>query len=139
MAVNFAPAVSAVGSATLAVHEIMTQVLHIKEEALKCKRPLSNIVFMGTGEPLDNFINLMKAVRIINSHKGINIGARHITISTVGVVPKIKELAREGLQVELAISLHGYDNPSRNVLMPVNQKYPFDELIAACREYVRYN
>jgi len=117
--------------------EIITQVLHVKQEALQHKRPLTNIVFMGTGEPLDNFINLMKAVRIINSNKGINIGARHITISTVGVVPKIKELADEGLQLELAISLHGYDNPSRNVLMPVNKKYPFDELIAACREYVR--
>lgn len=79
----------------------------------------------------------MKAIRLINSNQGINIGARHITISTVGVVPKIKELSQEGLQVELAISLHGYDNPSRNVLMPVNKKYPFDELIAACREYVR--
>jgi 23S rRNA (adenine2503-C2)-methyltransferase len=128
----------------LSCAEIVTQVLHLKEEALKPaspqgghQRPLSNIVFMGTGEPLDNFINLMKAVRIINSNKGINIGARHITISTVGVVPKIKELAQEGLQVELAVSLHGYDNPSRNVLMPVNKKYPFDELIATCREYVR--
>jgi 23S rRNA (adenine2503-C2)-methyltransferase len=121
----------------LSCAEIVTQVLQVKEEALKHSRPLSNIVFMGTGEPLDNFINLMKAIRIINSNKGINIGARHITISTVGVVPKIKELAQEGLQVELAVSLHGYDNPSRNVLMPVNKKYPFDELIAACREYVR--
>jgi 23S rRNA (adenine2503-C2)-methyltransferase len=117
--------------------EIVTQVLHVKEEALKHKRPLTNIVFMGTGEPLDNFVNLMKAVRTINSNQGINIGARHITISTAGVVPKIKELAAEGLQVELAVSLHGYDNPSRSVLMPVNKKYPFDELIAACREYVR--
>jgi len=117
--------------------EIVTQVLHIKQEALKQKRPLTHIVFMGTGEPLDNFSNVMKAVRMINSNQGINIGARHITISTVGVVPKIKELAQEGLQVELAVSLHGYDNPSRNVLMPVNKKYPFDELIAACRDYVR--
>jgi len=117
--------------------EIVTQVLHVKEEALKHKKPLTNIVFMGTGEPLDNFVNLMKAVRTINSKQGINIGARHITISTAGVVPRIKELAGEGLQVELAVSLHGYDNPSRNVLMPVNKKYPFDELIAACREYVR--
>jgi len=124
-------------SRNLTCAEIVTQVLHVKQEALKHKRPLTNIVFMGTGEPLDNFSNLMKAVRIINSNKGINIGARHITISTVGVVPKIKELAQEGLQVELAVSLHGYDNPSRNVLMPVNKKYPFDELIAACRDYVR--
>ncbi len=124
-------------SRNLTCAEIVTQVLHVREEALKHKRPLTNIVFMGTGEPLDNAVNLMKAIRIINSDKGMNIGARHITISTVGVVPRIKELAREGLQVELAISLHGYDNPSRNVLMPVNKKYPFDELIAACREYVR--
>ena len=124
-------------SRNLSCAEIVTQVLHVKEEALKHKRPLTNIVFMGTGEPLDNFVNLMKAIRLINSDKAINIGARHITISTVGVVPKIKELAEEGLQVELAISLHGFDNPSRNVLMPVNKKYPFDELISACREYVR--
>jgi 23S rRNA (adenine2503-C2)-methyltransferase len=121
----------------LTAAEILTQVMHVKEEALSHKKPLTNIVFMGTGEPLDNFDNLMKAVRTINSAKGINIGARHITISTVGVVPRIKELASQGLQLELAISLHGFDNPSRNVLMPVNKKYPFDELIAACREYGR--
>lgn len=124
-------------SRNLTCAEIVTQVLHIKDEALKHKRPLSNIVFMGTGEPLDNFTELMKAIRIINSPLGINIGARHITISTVGFVPKIKELAQEKLQLELAISLHGYDNESRNVLMPVNRKYPFDELMAACREYVK--
>lgn len=117
--------------------EIVAQILRVKKEAEGFKRPLSNIVFMGTGEPLDNFDNLMKAVRIINSGKGMNIGARHITISTVGVVPRIKDLAEQGLQVELAVSLHGFDNPSRNVLMPVNRKYPFDELIAACREYAR--
>ena len=121
----------------LSCAEIVSQVLHVKEEALKHKRPLSNIVFMGTGEPLDNFSNLMKAIRLINSDKGIGIGARHITVSTVGLVPKIKELAQQGIQIELAISLHGYDNESRNVLMPVNRKYPFDELIEACREYVR--
>lgn len=115
--------------------EIVTQVLHVKDEALKHKRPLTNIVFMGTGEPLDNYTNLMKAIRTINSPKGINIGARHITISTVGLVPKIKELINEKIQIELAISLHGYDNESRNVLMPVNRKYPFDELINGCREY----
>jgi len=121
----------------LTAAEIVTQVLHVKEEALKHRKPLSNIVFMGTGEPLDNFDHLMKAIRLINSPKAINLGARHITISTVGVVPRIKELAAQGLQLELAISLHGFDNPSRNVLMPVNRKYPFDELIAACREYGR--
>ncbi len=121
----------------LSCAEIVTQVLHVREESKKHERPLSNIVFMGTGEPLDNFQNLMKAIRIINSDKAINIGARHITVSTVGLVPKIKELAQQGIQIELAISLHGYDNESRNLLMPVNRKYPFDELIEACREYVK--
>ncbi|MBI5415737.1 MAG: 23S rRNA (adenine(2503)-C(2))-methyltransferase RlmN [Candidatus Omnitrophica bacterium] len=117
--------------------EILAQVLHVQEESLNHKRPLSNIVFMGTGEPLDNFDNLFKAIRTINSDKGIGIGARHITISTVGLVPKIKELAKQNLQIELAISLHGYDNESRNLLIPVNRKYPFDDLIAACREYFK--
>ncbi len=121
----------------LSCAEILTQVLHVKEEALTHQRPLSNIVFMGTGEPLENFDNLFKAIRIINSDKGIGIGARHITISTVGLVPKIKELAKQNLQIELAISLHGYDNESRNLLMPVNRKYPFDELIDACREHFK--
>ncbi len=121
----------------LSCAEILTQVLQVKDEALRHKKPLSNIVFMGTGEPLDNFSNLMKAIRIINAERGMNIGARHITISTVGIAPRIKELSREGLQVELAVSLHGYDNESRNLLMPVNRKYPFDDLIAACREYVK--
>jgi 23S rRNA (adenine2503-C2)-methyltransferase len=117
--------------------EIVTQVLHVKEEALKHARPLTNIVFMGTGEPLDNYENLMKAIRLINSPHAIGIGARHITISTVGLVPKIKELMKEKIQIELAISLHGYDNDSRNLLMPVNRKYPFDDLIQACREYAK--
>jgi len=122
-------------SRNLTCAEIVTQVLHVKEESLKHDRPLSNIVFMGTGEPLDNFDNLFKAIRIINAKNGIGIGARHITISTVGLVPRIKELAKQNLQIELAISLHGYDNESRNLLMPVNRKYPFDELVAACREH----
>jgi len=124
-------------SRNLSCAEIVTQVLHVKEESRKHKRPLTNIVFMGTGEPLDNFPNLMKAIRIINSNKAINIGARHITVSTVGLVPKMNELAQQGIQIELAVSLHGYDNESRNVLMPVNRKYPFDELMEACREYVK--
>lgn len=124
-------------SRNLTCAEIVTQVLHVKEEALKHARPLSNIVFMGTGEPLDNFDNLFKAIKIINAEKGIGIGARHITISTVGLVPRIKQLAEQNMQIELAISLHGYDNESRNLLMPVNRKYPFDELIAACREHFK--
>ncbi len=121
----------------LSCAEIMGQILKIKQEAQRYKKPLSHIVFMGTGEPLDNFSNLMKAIRIINDQKGMNIGARRITVSTCGVIPKIRQFAREGLQIELAISLHGYDNGSRNVLMPVNKKYPFDELMATCREYIQ--
>ena len=113
--------------------EILNQILYVK--SIANENPLSNIVFMGVGEPLDNYDNLLKASRIINSPKGINIGARKITISTCGVVPKIEKLAQEGLQLELAISLHGSSNESRNILMPVNKKYPVDELIAACRKF----
>jgi 23S rRNA (adenine2503-C2)-methyltransferase len=76
-----------------------------------------------------------KAIRIINSPKGLNIAARRMTVSTCGLIPKIKKLAREGLQIELAVSLHGASDESRNLLMPVNRKYPVKDLIAACREY----
>ena len=119
----------------LSAAEIIAQVLHVKEEALGHEKPLSHIVFMGVGEPLDNFTNVMKAIRIINNPQGVNIGARRITVSTCGVIPNILKLGKEGIQIELAISLHGYDNESRNVLMPVNKRYPFDDLINACREY----
>lgn len=113
--------------------EILAQVRYMKKKANE--RPLSHIVFMGVGEPLDNYDNLLKAIRIINSKEGINIGARRITISTCGVIPKIMKLAGEGLQLELAISLHGSSNDSRDVLMPVNRKYPVKDLIEAAREY----
>jgi 23S rRNA (adenine2503-C2)-methyltransferase len=114
--------------------EIIDQIIYMKR--LSKDVPLSNIVFMGVGEPLDNYDNLLKAIRVINAEQGLTIGARKITISTCGVIPKIQKLATEGLQIELAISLHGFDNASRNVLMPVNRKYPFDDLMAACREYI---
>lgn len=115
--------------------EILSEILYAKSHAEG--HPLSHIVFMGTGEPLDNYDNLMKAIRLINAPEGIGIAARRITVSTCGVIPKILQLAQEGLQIELAISLHGYDNESRNVLMPVNRKYPFDDLIKACHEYFK--
>ncbi len=115
--------------------EILTQVLHVKRES-GAGRPLSHIVFMGIGEPLDNYDNLVRAIELINGKDGVELGARKITISTSGVVPKIKMLSEQDVQLELAVSLHGYDNPSRNVLMPVNKKYPIEELMAACREYV---
>ncbi len=119
----------------LSAAEIITQILHVKEEARKHKKPLSHIVYMGVGEPLDNFQNVMKSIRIVNDKRGLNIGARRIAVSTCGVIPRMKQLAQEGLQLELAISLHGYDNASRNTLMPVNRTYPFDDLMTVCREY----
>ena len=117
----------------LSCAEIVMQVLYMKR--ITKEQPLSHIVFMGVGEPLDNYDNLIKAIRIINSTEGINIGARRITVSTCGVIPKILQLGQEKKQIELAISLHGYDNESRNVLMPVNKKYPFDDLMEACKNY----
>ncbi|HQP10271.1 MAG TPA: 23S rRNA (adenine(2503)-C(2))-methyltransferase RlmN [Candidatus Omnitrophota bacterium] len=113
--------------------EILGQILYMK--TIAGGNVISHIVFMGVGEPLDNYDNLMKAIRVINSPKGLNIAARRITVSTCGLIPRIRQLAGEGLQIELAVSLHGSSNASRNVLMPVNKKYPIDDLIAACREY----
>jgi len=115
--------------------EIINQIIHMKH--LTKERPISHIVFMGVGEPLDNYDNLMSAIRIINAKNGLNIGARRITVSTCGVIPKIKKLSQEGLQIELAISLHGFNNESRNVLMPVNRRYPFVELIQSVKDYIR--
>ncbi len=121
----------------LTTSEILAQILRAKEEALRCKKPLSHIVCMGTGESFDNYENLLKALRIVNDPRGLNIGARRITVSTVGIVPKILKFAQEDFQLELAISLHGYNDASRGKLMPVNKKYPFTELMNACREYIR--
>ena len=118
----------------LSPSEILTQVLHVKRESSP-ERPLSHIVFMGIGEPLDNYESLVKAVDLINGKQGVELGARKITISTSGVVPRILQLAKEDVQLELAVSLHGYDNKSRDVLMPVNKKYPIEVLIDACRQY----
>lgn len=98
---------------------------------------LSNVVFMGIGEPLDNYRQVLDAVRIINDCNGLNIGARRITLSTCGLVPGIRRLANEGLQVELSVSLHAPGNELRSRLMPVNKMYPLDELLAACAEYTQ--
>ncbi len=95
----------------------------------------SHIVFMGIGEPFDNYENVLRAVRIINDGDGLKIGARRITISTCGVIPGIERLADEGIQVELSVSLHAATNELRSQLMPVNKKYPLPDLIDACRDY----
>ena len=95
---------------------------------------LSNIVMMGMGEPFANYDAVMEAVRRINRELGV--GARHITISTVGLVPKIRQLADEGIQVTLAVSLHAATDEARSKIMPVNRRYPLAELMSACRDYV---
>ncbi|MEO7300408.1 MAG: 23S rRNA (adenine(2503)-C(2))-methyltransferase RlmN [Verrucomicrobiota bacterium] len=98
-------------------------------------RLINNLVIMGMGEPLANFDNLMKALKILNSPWGGGIGARKITISTSGLAPQIRKLAEEPLQFRLAISLHGATDETRNKIMPVNKKYPLRELTAACEFY----
>jgi 23S rRNA (adenine2503-C2)-methyltransferase len=98
---------------------------------------VNNIVFMGMGEPMANFDNVMRAIAILNSPAGIGLGARHITISTSGLAPQIRQLAEQPLQVRLAISLHGATDEVRDVIMPVNRKYPLAALFDACEFYVR--
>ena len=95
----------------------------------------TNLVFMGIGEPFDNYEAVMKAIRILNDPDGVNLGARHMTLSTSGIVPGIERLAGEGLQVELSVSLHAPDDALRDRLMPVNRRYPLASLLAACRNY----
>ena len=116
----------------LGAHEIVGQFLRIEELS---GEKVNNIVFMGMGEPLANFANLMKAISIINAPWGIGLGARHITISTSGLAPQIRELAQQPLQVRLAISLHGATDEVREQIMPVNRKYPLAVLLEACAFY----
>ena len=97
--------------------------------------PISRIVLMGIGEPLDNFDNVMRFLELVNSEEGMNISMRHISLSTCGLVPKIDELARRKLQISLAISLHGPNDAIRDKIMPVNKAYPIEVLLAACRRY----
>ncbi|MGI5998252.1 MAG: 23S rRNA (adenine(2503)-C(2))-methyltransferase RlmN, partial [Lutispora sp.] len=97
---------------------------------------ISNIVIMGIGEPFDNYDEVMKFLRIINHKEGINIGMRHITISTSGLVPKIYSFADENLQCNLAVSLHSAIDEVRSRLMPINKKYNIDELMKACDYYI---
>lgn len=113
--------------------EIVEQIMAVEREA---NVKISNIVFMGIGEPLDNYDNVVKAIRIINHPKGLNIGARHISISTSGLVPKIYQLAEENIQCTLSISLHATNNEQRNQMMPVNRTYPVEQLLQACRDYI---
>lgn len=97
---------------------------------------VSHIVIMGIGEPFDNFENVMNFLRIVNSDKGLAIGARHITVSTSGIAPKIKEFADQGLQVNLALSLHAPNNELRSQMMRINRKYPLEEVFEAIQYYI---
>ncbi len=117
--------------------EMMGQVLVINKllEEEGNNEHVTHIVVMGTGEPFDNYDNVMDFVRICNNQKGLAIGARHITVSTCGLVEGIKKYAREGLQTNLAISLHAPNNELRNVLMKVNKAYPLEVLMPAIKEY----
>ncbi len=116
----------------LTVSEILNQVLFVKK---KIESNLNNLVFMGIGEPLDNYDNVIKAICVLNSKDAFNIGARKITISTCGVIQAIKRLQERNWQIELSISLHAPENKLRSYLMPVNNLYPLPDLIEACKNY----
>ena len=113
--------------------EIVEQIIAVEQDI---GEHISNIVFMGIGEPFDNYDNVMHAVRIINNQKGLNIGARHISISTSGIVPRIYDFANENLQCTLSISLHATNDKKRSQMMPVNNAYPLSELMQACKDYI---
>jgi len=116
--------------------EIIEQVLYYARQLKEQGESLTNIVIMGMGEPFHNYAATMAAVDRLNHPDGFNFGARRITISTVGLVPQIRRFAQERRQVNLAVSLHAADDDLRSSMLPVNRKYPLDELFAACREYV---
>lgn len=97
--------------------------------------PISNIVLMGIGEPLDNYETVLRFLELVNSEDGLNIGMRHISLSTCGLVPKIDALAQENLQLTLSVSLHAPDDETRSRIMPVNRRWNVEELLSACRRY----
>ena len=113
--------------------EILSQVIIGKKV---CGDRISNIVLMGSGEPLDNFDNVMKFLKLVNADYGLNIGQRHITLSTCGIVPKIIELADKEMSITLAISLHAFSDEKRKEIMPIANKYSISEILDACRYYI---
>ncbi|MBQ9162267.1 MAG: 23S rRNA (adenine(2503)-C(2))-methyltransferase RlmN [Clostridia bacterium] len=112
--------------------ELLGQVIAAQKDS---NERISNIVMMGIGEPLDNYDNVLKFLRLVGDEKGICIGQRHISLSTCGIVPKIYELAKENLQITLSISLHAADDTTRSAIMPVNNKWGVEELMRACKDY----
>ena len=118
----------------LAPSELLGQVIAASRDL---GERISNIVMMGIGEPLDNYDNVIKFLRLVGHPDGFNVGYRHISLSTCGVVPKIRALAEENFPITLSISLHAADDKTRSEIMPVNNKWGVDELLDACRDYYR--
>ncbi|NCB28610.1 MAG: 23S rRNA (adenine(2503)-C(2))-methyltransferase RlmN [Clostridia bacterium] len=116
----------------LSAGEILDEVLFMQKDS---GEPVHNIVLMGTGEPLDNYENVVKFLHLVSSEGGVNIGQRHISLSTSGIADKIDMLAKEKLQITLSISLHAPDNDSRSAMMPVNRSFPIERLIASTNAY----
>ena len=114
--------------------EIVEQILAVEQDI---NDRISNIVFMGIGEPLDNYDNVIKAIKILNNQKGLNIGTRHISLSTSGLVPRIYDLANENIQCTLSISLHATTDEKRSSMMPINNRYNIEELMKACKDYIK--
>ncbi len=118
----------------LSAFELVLQILAVEEDI---KMRISHVVLMGIGEPFDNYDNVMKFINIVNDPKGINIGIRHITVSTCGIVPKIREFTKEKTGVNLAISLHAPTNDIRNKIMPINKAYKIEDIINSVKEYIK--
>ena len=121
---------------SLSAAEIVSQALGVQRRLNKKNESITNIVFMGMGEPFANYEEVMKAIHLMNYPDGLNLGMRRITISTCGLVPQIKRFAEENIQVNLAISLHAPNNAKRSQTMPINRKYPVEDLMDACFYYV---
>ena len=117
---------------SLFASEMLSQIYEAQKDT---GERVSNVVIMGMGEPFDNYDNVIRFIRLLNSENGLNIGCRHISLSTCGIVDGIKRFSEEGLPVTLSVSLHSPTNEQRNAVMPVNRRYPIEQLMAACREY----
>ena len=121
----------------LSVLEIVEQVLFFARYLKKLKAKVSNVVFMGMGEPFLNYENVMEAIKILNDKEGFNLGARHFSISTVGIVEEIQKLSEERLQINLAISLHAPYDKLRTKIIPINKKYPLEKVLRAVKDYIK--
>lgn len=120
----------------LTAGEIAAQVLWVENRLQENGKTISNVVYMGMGEPLANYDAVLKSARLLNHPQGLNLGARRLTISTCGLAPQIKDLAQEDLQLNLAVSLHAVTDAERTLIMPVNNRFPLAELFAACDYYI---